>query len=184
MRVSIASITFLFVSFLASHETLAFHIENNDEAALEKIDISPTSIILDIFKDVTTECETINGGRVFSLLLEDYESGEKAYIVHEMDRRIDQYENLLGYTIIDNDTIIVYGKLLSDFHFSKDPAPLHFQIKDYMRSDFPEWLYFINDGIFARDGESMGWIWHIPSERLRDYKLTKFAITAPKRTKK
>ena len=157
MRIFILSIILLLVSFMFSHEAFADHIADKDRVVLEKIEISPSSPILEIFKDVMTECGTIDRGRVFSLLLKDYDSGEKAYIVHEIDRKINQHNNLLGYALVGGDTIIIYGKRLSDFHFSKNPAPVCFQIKDYMRSDFPEWLYFIKDGIFARDGESMGW---------------------------
>lgn len=184
VRISILYIMFLLVYFLDSQDMLASYIVDNEEVILDKITIMPSSLILEIFKDLRTECETSDSCRVFSLLIKDCELGEKVYIVQETDHKVNLYENILGYALIDKDTVILYGKQPSDFLFSKKPAPTHFHIKDYLRNDSKEWLYLINDGIFARDGESMGWIWHIPSDRLKDYEFTKFAITAPKRTKK
>lgn len=157
---------------------------DNNELTLTKIDILPSSMILDIFEDIRSECEQPNKGNFFSLHLNDYRSGEKAYIVQELNHQIDKFQDVLGYTLIRNDTIIIYGKLIPDFRFSYPPSPIRFPVKKHMRSDYPEWVYFINDGIFARDGESMGWIWHIPKDSLKCYDLNKYTITSPNRTKK
>lgn len=182
MKVASVTIIFLVASFLYSHDILAKYIVNNNEVTLDKMDIPETSLISEILKDVLTECGTNDNGRLFSLLITDQEPGEKVYIALESDRRIELFENLLGYALIGNDTIIVYGKNLPEFQYSKNPMPMCFPIKDYMRDDTSGWLYFIYNGIIARDGESMGWLWHIPSDRLREYKLSKFAVTAPRRT--
>ena len=159
---------------------------NEDSIVLKKLDISANSLILNIINDVLSECESTETGNVYSLYIKDYKSGMKVYIVQEHKDRIDRviFKEQIGYLTAGKDTIIVTGKHIPDFRYSIDPKPLLFHTHDYMRNDSPELLYFIKDGIFARDGESMGWIWHIPSERLKDYELTKFAITAPKRTKK
>lgn len=156
----------------------------NDELRLNKIDIAPNSLILEIFKDVISDSVDSKSGRLFTFQLKDYKSGEKVYVVQELDHNIDAFNDVLGYTIIDKDTVVFYGKHITDFRFCKNPSPICFQVNKHMRSDHPEWVYFIKDGIFARDGESMGWIWNIPKDSLKNYEFKKYFISAPYRTKK
>lgn len=157
---------------------------DNNEITLAKIDILPNSLILNIFEDLKSECVVSDRGHLFSLHLNEYKSGKKAYIVQELDHKVDDFQNVVGYTLIKKDTIVVYGEPISDFRISSSPSPISFPVKKHMRSDYPEWVYIINEGIFARDGESMGWIWHIPKDSIKCYDFTKYTIIAPNRTKK
>ncbi len=89
----------------------------NEELRLNKIDVTPNSLILEILKDVRSDCANTDGGQLFTLRLNDYKSGEKAYILQELDHKINAFNDLLGYTIIDNDNVVIYGKQIPDFSF-------------------------------------------------------------------
>ena len=153
---------------------------------VKQLELSSESLIRDILNDVFSESDSSEKGSVYTLHLKDFDSGIKASIVKEHNDRIDRlkFNDCIGYVILEKDTIIVTGKNLPDFRYSKDSQPLRFPLLEFLRNDSPEWQYLINDRVFARYGESMGWIWHIPNENLKDYNLTKYTITAPARTKK
>lgn len=153
-----------------------------DSIILEKLNISSDSVILDIMSDVSSECVPSKSGRLYSMSLQDYLSGIKVYIVQECDRNSSHLVDAIGYALVGNDIVIIQGKQIPDISYASDSQPKRFYIDHKLKADFPEWRYFINDGIFARDGESMGWIWHISPENIKDYNITKYGVTAPIRT--
>lgn len=155
---------------------------NADSIILEKLIISSDSMILDIMSDVASECSPSKSGRLYSMYLQDYLSGIKVYILQECDSNPGHLMDAIGYAIVGNDIVIIQGKQIPDISYASDSQPMRFYIDHQLKADFPEWHYFINDGIFARDGESMGWIWHISPENIKDYNITKYGVTAPIRT--
>lgn len=154
-----------------------------DSIMLEKLDISANSHIIDILNDVTSEYDSSDSGHIYSIYIKDFQSGIKVHIVQEQESTVTSVKDLIGYALIGKDTVVVKGKQIPDFSFSKKPHPIRFYINKYLRND-SEWNYIIHDGIFASDGESMGWIWHIPPLQLKNYNVTKYGITAPIRTNK
>ena len=176
------------ISLVSTSEIQGETYGNVNEGTIElrKLDLSADSLVKDLLNDVFSDCEPSSSGRFYYLYLEEYESGVKAYVVQEHKNMIDRNKlnHRIGYLPLGTDTVIVSGTPIEDIIYSTDSQPLRLPICEYMRNDSPEWLYFIKDGIFARDAESMGWIWYIPKDELSNFTLTKYGVTAPARSKK
>ncbi len=160
--------------------------EANIYVDLNKLELSPESLINSIIEDVKSDQTCPEEVYYYLMSISDHESGIKVHFSEEGRRRIqpngDQY---IGYLSVGKDTIVVTGKKLNDFCLSKGNNSIQVFKSGFGHYDGPEWTYLITDGIFARDAEALRWIWHIPIEDLNKYNSNnKFFVTAPKRTKK
>lgn len=181
----IISIISLGITAFQSSENRESHIDSvsDNVIQLEKLDMSPNSFILDILNEVISEKEITNENHLFSLDIDDFEGDTKVYIVQEPDKSVPKNDDLKGYIIFGTDTVVISGKLIKDFSYSKVNQPIVLPRQEYLKNDPLEWTYLIIDDAFARYMGSLGWMWYIKPSQLKEYEVNKYFFTAPIRAK-
>lgn len=159
------------------------HVKNHpDSVRLERIVLPENSVLYEILEDVMSETENDNiKGRIFKVIMDDYKSGVQVNIEQEVEHKVGEGNPFIGYFPYQNDTIILTGEQRLDFTYSMDQNPIYLPLHNTMKYDLLNWTYWFKGSLIARYAYSLGWLWHIKSEDLKESKNTKYILTAPKR---